>query len=49
MCIRDRIDGCAGQTESVLAHKFPDFVGALITPVVFIVVMFIFDLSLIHI
>lgn len=27
----------------VLAHKFPDFVGALITPVVFVVVMFIFD------
>ena len=27
----------------MLAHKFPDFVGALITPVVFVVVMFIFD------
>ena len=41
--LRRVIDGCAGQTESVLAHKFPDFVGALVTPVVFIVVMFIFD------
>ena len=41
--LRRVIDGCAGQTESVLAHKFPDFVGALITPVVFVVVMFIFD------
>ena len=41
--LRRVIDGCAGQTESVLAHKFPDFVGALVTPVVFVVVMFIFD------
>ncbi|MDJ1650058.1 MULTISPECIES: ABC transporter ATP-binding protein [Gordonibacter] len=37
------IDGCAGQTENVLAHKFPDFVGALVTPIAFFAVMFVFD------
>ena len=41
--LRRIIDGCAAQTESVLAHKFPDFVGALVTPVAFVVVMIIFN------
>ena len=37
------MDGCAGQTEDVLAHKLPDFVGSLVTPVAFVAVMFAFD------
>lgn len=41
--LRRIIDGCAGQTESMLAHKLPDFVGALVTPVAFLAVVFIFD------
>lgn len=41
--LRRVIDGCAGQTESVLAHKIPDFVGSLVTPVAFLIVMFVFD------
>lgn len=41
--LRRVIDGCAGQTEGMLAHKLPDFVGAMVTPIAFIVVMFVFD------
>lgn len=41
--LRRVIDGCAGQTESMLAHKLPDFIGALITPIAFLVVAFFFD------
>lgn len=41
--VRRVVDGCAAQTEDVLAHKLPDFVGSLVTPVAFIVVMFSFD------
>ncbi|MGI6105277.1 MAG: ABC transporter ATP-binding protein [Raoultibacter sp.] len=41
--LRRVIDGCAGQTEGMLAHKLPDFVGALVTPLAFLVVMFVFD------
>ncbi len=41
--LRRVIDGCAGQTEGVLAHKLPDFCGAMVTPIAFVVVMFIFN------
>lgn len=41
--MRRVIDGCAGQTEDVIAHKLPDFVGSFATPVVFLVVAFLFD------
>lgn len=41
--VRRVIDGCAAQTEDVLAHKLPDFVGSLTTPVAFVAVMFAFD------
>lgn len=41
--LRRIIEGATGLTEGVLAHRFPDFVGALVTPVAFLVVMFIFD------
>lgn len=41
--VRRVVDGCAAQTENVLAHKLPDFTGSLVTPVAFIVVMFAFD------
>lgn len=27
----------------MLAHRIPDFVGALVTPVAYLVVMFVFD------
>ena len=41
--LRRVIEGATGLTEGVLAHRFPDFVGALVTPVAFLVVMFVFD------
>ena len=41
--LRRVIEGATGLTEGVLAHRFPDFVGALVTPVAFFVVMFVFD------
>ena len=41
--LRRVVDGCAGQTEDMLAHKLPDFVGSLVTPVAFVAVMFAFD------
>lgn len=41
--LRRVIDGCAAQTEDVLAHKLPDFVGSIAMPVVFVVVMLTFD------
>ena len=41
--LRRIIDGCASQTEGALAHKLPDFAGAIVTPIAFLVVSFIFD------
>lgn len=41
--IRKQIDENAGMTEDMLAHKLPDFVGALVTPVAAIVVLFLFN------
>ncbi|HIW75143.1 MULTISPECIES: ABC transporter ATP-binding protein [Gordonibacter] len=41
--VRRIVDGCAAQTEDVLAHKLPDFVGSLVTPVAFLAVMLVFD------
>ena len=37
--LRRVIEGATGLTEGVLAHRFPDFVGALVTPVAYLVVM----------
>lgn len=41
--LRRIIDGCAGQTEDVIAHKMPDFIASLTAPLAFLVAMFIFD------
>lgn len=41
--LRRVIDGCAGQTEDVIAHKMPDFIASLTAPVAYLVAMFIFD------
>lgn len=41
--LRRVIEGATGLTEGVLAHRFPDFVGALITPVAYLVVMLAID------
>lgn len=41
--LRRIIDGCAGQTEDVIAHKMPDFIASLTAPVAFLVTMFVFD------
>lgn len=41
--LRRVIEGSTGLTETVLAHRMPDFVGALVTPVAFVVVMLWFD------
>ena len=41
--LRRVIEGSTGLTETVLAHRIPDFVGALVAPVAYLVVMFVFD------
>lgn len=41
--LRRIIDGCAGQTEDVIAHKMPDFIASLTAPLAFLVAMFVFD------
>lgn len=41
--LRRVIDGCAGQTEDVIAHKMPDFIASLTAPVAYLVAMFVFD------
>ena len=41
--LRRIIDGCAGQTENVIAHKMPDFVASMTAPVAYLVAMFLFD------
>ena len=41
--LRRVIDGCAGQTEDVIAHKMPDFVASLVAPAAFLVAIFAFD------
>ena len=41
--LRRVIEGSTGLTEGVLAHRLPDAVGALITPVAFLVVALGFD------
>lgn len=41
--LRRVIEGSCDLTENVLAHKLPDLVGALVTPVAFVVVMLAFD------
>ncbi|MBE6468720.1 MAG: ABC transporter ATP-binding protein [Coriobacteriaceae bacterium] len=41
--LRRVIEGATGLTEGVLAHRFPDFVGALITPVAYLAVMLAID------
>ncbi len=41
--IRKIIDGSAAATESYLAHQLPDLVGAYVTPIAVIVILFVFD------
>lgn len=41
--IRKIIDDNAGLTEDFLAHQLPDFIAALIMPIIFIVCLFIFN------
>ncbi|MCI8424334.1 MAG: ABC transporter ATP-binding protein [Adlercreutzia sp.] len=41
--LRRIIDGCAGQTEDVIAHKMPDFIASMTAPVAYLVAMFLFD------
>ncbi len=41
--LRKLIDDNAGLTEDLLAHKFPDLTGAIVTPIVSIPVLFLFD------
>ena len=37
------IDGAASATETYLAHQLPDLVGAFTTPIVVLVLLFVFD------
>lgn len=41
--LRKIVDDNAGMTESLLAHQLPDLVGAIVTPISAIVLLFIFD------
>lgn len=41
--LRRTIDQCSADTENMMAHKLPDFVGSLVTPIAFLAVVFIFD------
>ena len=41
--IRREIDDCASQTEGYLAHQLPDLTAAKVTPVVAVVLLFVFD------
>lgn len=41
--LRRVIEGATGLTEGVLAHRLPDFVGALVAPAAYLAVMFVFD------
>ena len=41
--LRKQIDDNAGMTETLLAHELPDTVGAVVTPVAAIVLLFVFD------
>lgn len=41
--LRKQIDDNAGMTEQMLAHELPDLVGAVITPVAAVALLFVFD------
>lgn len=41
--LRRIIEGSTGLTEGVLAHRVPDLVGAVVTPLAFVVCLFVFD------
>lgn len=41
--LRKQIDDNAGMTETLLAHQLPDLVGAVVTPIAAIVLLFVFD------
>lgn len=41
--LRKLIDDNAGMTETLLAHQLPDLVGAVVTPVAAVVLLFVFD------
>lgn len=41
--LRKQIDDNAGMTEQMLAHELPDLVGAVVTPIAAIVLLFVFD------
>lgn len=41
--LRKVIDESVAQTEGFLAHQLPDLVGALVTPIAVIVMLFVFD------
>jgi ATP-binding cassette subfamily B protein len=41
--LRKMIDDNAGMTETLLAHELPDSVGAVVTPVAAVALLFVFD------
>ncbi len=41
--LRRIIEGSTALTEGVLAHRIPDFIGALVTPLAFVVCLVVFD------
>lgn len=41
--VRRTVNEAAGSTENLLAHQLPDMAGSLATPVVMVVLLFVFD------
>jgi ATP-binding cassette subfamily B protein len=41
--LRRHVDTGADMTEDVIAHKLPDVIGAIVTPVAFVALTFVFD------
>ena len=41
--IRREIDDCSAQTESYLAHQLPSLTAAMVSPIVAVILLFVFD------
>ncbi len=44
--LRKVVNDSAGATESYLAHQLPDIVGAFVTPICVVIILFVFDWKL---
>ncbi|MBQ9242805.1 MAG: ABC transporter ATP-binding protein [Proteobacteria bacterium] len=44
--VRRTIEQCSAATEAFLAHQTPDYIGAVITPIAILILLFVFDYRL---